>query len=561
MAEMFPNRLPGYIQNDSKRAAERKVYEALEQSLDEKFHVFYSVAWLTRRRSGGAMDGEVDFVVGHPEHGILLIEVKGGRIGRDGRTGVWASMDRQGNAHKIKNPVEQVKNAKYALMDKLKEHPYWKNRWIEFGHAVVLPDCETPGSPLAPEAPFDIVSFSADMERLAEKIADIFQYWRRSQEREFRLGADGLKLLTQMLAPTFELRMPLGTVLAEEDRQILQLTEQQFKVLDLLSRQCRVAISGGAGTGKTVLALEKAKRLASEGLRVLLTCFNRALADYLKASVEEVKNLQVCNFHQLCYQMAKTADVTLPSSGGADREFFDRTMPESLLQSLDKTDTRYDAIVVDEGQDFLESWWDPLQLCLTDPGSGILYIFYDDNQRIYRKVSSFPGDLVEIPLFENLRNTKKIHSLASRFYHGAAVTAKGPEGRDVEVVQLRSPDVVSRETGRLLHRLIREEEIPPADIAILCGKSVARGAFGQSWKVGAFEVTSSQDVEPKKVLLQSIRAFKGLERRVILLADIDGLSADDADSLVYVGVTRARTHLAVLAEKATVDRLGLAAAS
>jgi hypothetical protein len=269
---MYPRRLPDFVQKDPLRAAERRVYEGLAGSLDDSYRVLYSVAWLSKPSRGTARDGEVDFVVLHPDYGVLLVEVKGGRIARDSRTGKWVSMDRYGAVHGIKDPFEQVRSSKYALLDKMGEHPRWHNARIEIGHAVVLPDCATPTEPLSPDAPHDIVVFASDMDRLGEKIERIFKYWR-SKYPESRLGAEGAKSLAHLLAPSFELRMPLGAALAEDDRQIVELTERQFKVLDWLSRARRVSVSGGAGTGKTLLALEKAKRLAADGLEGMERAF------------------------------------------------------------------------------------------------------------------------------------------------------------------------------------------------------------------------------------------------------------------------------------------------
>lgn len=555
MAVMYPRLLPRYVQEDPKRAAERKVYAALERGLGDSFTVFFSVAWLSKRRGGRAWDGEADFVIAHPVEGILLLEVKGGRVGRDGATGTWASMDRSGAVHEIKNPFEQARTSKYSLLEKMKEHPQWRNRRVELGHGVVFPDCNTPTGPLGPDAPIEIVAFASNLDRLGDKAQQIFAFWRAQHGPEFRLGADGVKILTQLLAGSFELRTPLGAALADDDRRIIELTEQQFRVLDVLRRQRRVTVLGGAGSGKTLLALEKAKRLATEGYRVLLTCFNRHLADYLHESAGGAHNLELRNFHKLCYDATISAGVPMASSGG-DRVYFERTLPDALLAALDKLEARYDAIVVDEAQDFLESWWEPLQLCLSDPASGVFYVFYDANQRIYRRVTTFPKDLVEISLSENLRNTKRIFDLANRFYDGDPVTPLGPDGVEVEAVAV-SAEWISRETSRMLHRLIKEEEIPAEEIAVLCGKAIERSVFGQVFKIGAFDVISSQQPEPGKVLLQTIHGFKGLERRVVILTEIDDLPAGDSEGLLYVGITRARTHLAVVARPETLRHLGL----
>lgn len=298
--------------NEPGRAAERKVYAGLEKGLDDVYCVYYSVAWLSKPQRGPASDGEVDFLIAHPDGGVLLLEVKGGRVTRDGDSGRWASIDRYDEAHPIRDPIEQVRKAKFALLDKLNEHPKWGSRRIELGHGIALPDCATPDTPLSADAPHEIVAFSTDMEDLGAKVRQMYGYWR-SKHGDWKLGADGVKILTQLLAPTFQLRTPLAASIAEDDLQILELTEQQYRVLDLLGRQRRVSVVGGAGTGKTVLAGEKAKRLAEDGLRVLLTCYNRPLAEDLQGRFPAIEGLEILTFHQLCYDWAEEAGNVLPN--------------------------------------------------------------------------------------------------------------------------------------------------------------------------------------------------------------------------------------------------------
>jgi hypothetical protein len=111
-------------------------------------------------------------------------------------------------------------------------------------------------------------------------------------------------------------------------------------------------VSGGAGTGQTVLALEKARRLAAEGLEVLLTCFNKPLAEFLRRCSGQADRLTIANFHQFCWQMAQEAGVPLPgpAAGEPPPGFFDATLPEALLTALERLPARgFDAIVVDEG--------------------------------------------------------------------------------------------------------------------------------------------------------------------------------------------------------------------
>jgi len=556
---MFPTPLPESVLQDGSREAERRVYAALGDQLDSQFCVFYGVAWLSKAAGRAARDGEVDFVVAHPERGALLLEVKGGRVARDGATGQWRSVDRFGHVHPIHDPFAQVRASKHALLHKLQEHPVLRKAFLPLGHGVVLPDSKDPDRPLAPEAPPEITVFEDDLDRIAGRLDGMFAFWSGEVMGRMPSAPGFLPLLTEMLAPTFELRQPLGLALARDDRELLQLTDQQFSVLDMLSRQRRVAVSGGAGTGKTVLALEKARRLAAEGLEVLLTCFNRPLADYLRRSAGELPHLTIANFHQLCWDMAKTACVSLPdqtTGAPAPPGFFETTLPDALLTALDRLPRRFDAIVVDEGQDFLETWWAPLELCLADPAGGILYVFHDDNQQVYRRVISFPAGMSEVVLSENLRNTRRIHEVTARFYRGEPLRAKGPEGREVEYVCAETPAAVVKAVSGILHRLVREEGVPASDIAVLYGAST-NGPLKRGDRIGSFWTTTDQDAEPSKVLLDSVRRFKGLERKVVILAGIDNLPADEERALLYVGLSRARAYLAVVAGEASLRRQGM----
>ena len=543
------------VRMDPLRGSERRVYEALREGLGPKHSVFYGVSWLARAPAGAARDGEVDFVIAHHDKGALLLEVKGGGVARDDVTGRWVSVDRTGYANEIADPYAQVRSSKHALLHKLKEHPAIGHSWVGIGHGVVLPDSADPHRPLAPDAPAEITVYAEDMGRLATRVDGMFDYWSGKGEATHLQAPRFLETLTQLLAPRFELRQPLGPVMAEEDRQLLRLTEQQFAVLDMLGRQRRVSVVGGAGTGKTVLAMEKARRLADEGFRVLLTCYNRPLAEYLRRSAGPVERLRILNFHQLCWELAEQAGIPLPDPHAVPvpPELFTSTLPNALLDALDRIDDRFDAIVVDEGQDFLDTWWDPLQLCLADQDRGVLYVFHDDNQQLYRRVPTFPRGLVEITLRHNLRNTQCIHAAISRFYRGEPLRAVGPEGRDVEWIAAGSTLEIEQAVSRVLHRLVRDESVAPADIVVLVSSS-RTGPLKKDSVVGAFELTGDQNAEPGKVLLESIRRFKGLERQVVIVAGIDDLAPEDENGMLYVALSRARAHLVVIAAASTIER-------
>ena len=270
MARMFPSR----PKLDTKSQAELKLYKALQEALPDDYVVFHSVAWLARDPRSGAQDGEADFVIAHPTRGVLVIEVKGGRITYDGAAGRWYS-----NEHSIQDPFEQARGNKHSLLAKLKDLPYWRNRWLTIGHAVAFPDVVVKHD-LRLDAPQDIILDARDLMALRSWVDAAFAYYSARDAQAGGPGQGGVEELVRLLSPSWELRSPLGVEFAGEETAIIRLTEEQFNLLDFLSDQRRVAISGCAGSGKTTMAVEQARRLGQQGFRVLLTCFNRNLADF-----------------------------------------------------------------------------------------------------------------------------------------------------------------------------------------------------------------------------------------------------------------------------------------
>jgi hypothetical protein len=366
---MYPNQLSP----DTKSNAERKLYQAFRNELEDEYTIFHGVAWPSLDAEGRPRDGEADFVIAHPQRGILVMEVKGGAIRYSPRTGQWTSTDRTGQVHDVKAPFAQAKDNKYILLDSLKGRLSQPRRRINIGHAVAFPDVVVGEDWLGPDKPRHIVLDATDLADLSGWVGRALAYWRGPEtQKETAPGEEVVKALMDFLGKEWELRPALWGDFVQEQQQLICLTEQQYLILDALNRQRRAAICGCAGSGKTMLAVEKATRLARQGFHVLLTCFNKHLAADLRARLKPSPNLDIVNFHALCYDLARRADV-LPVKRDDDT-FFNRQLPEALMDAADALDIHYDAIVVDEGQDFREDWWIPLQTLLRDPDHGILYI-------------------------------------------------------------------------------------------------------------------------------------------------------------------------------------------
>jgi Nuclease-related domain/UvrD-like helicase C-terminal domain/AAA domain len=493
-----------------------------------------------RRPVGGARDGETDFLLVHPNRGLLVLEVKGGLITHDAASGLWVTRRAgTGPPQEIRDPFQQATDAKYQLRRWLRDLPGWRPEWGPFGHAVAFPDGVLQGGPLPqvdPAIVLDARDFS-DTATLRAKIEDAFDCWGDGH----RLEQAGVHRVVTSLAHDLEVRQPLGLAVDLADREILRLSDRQFGILRTLAGARRVAVAGPAGSGKTLIAAEKAKRLAADGFQTLLTCFNRPLADYLRGSLTGTDRLEVLSFHQLCRQLAGQAKLPLPARPGWSEREWDQVA--GLLEpAAAALGARYDAMVVDEAQDFEEDWWLPLLTLLRDPDAGILYVFYDSNQAIYHRPAGLPDGLTPIPLWENWRNTRPVFDTVMRYYQGEPIESRGPEGPEVEWHQVQAREL-KRELGRVLHRLIREGGVGPREVVVLTPLALDRSAV--RGRCGAFNLTPTP-AGREDVPLSTIHRFKGLDRKAVVVCEVS--RRDDAlfRQLMYVASSRARSMLAVL---------------
>ena len=547
MAVMWPRVLPPDVKGNTLRSTECEVFRRLEAVLDDFFFVFYSRPWLGLKPDGEEIDGECDFVVAHSRLGILTLEVKGGAVAYDPHYDRWTSRDRWNVTHNIKNPVQQARSAKHELLKRLHASPNWKTRRVPARHGVLLPHSSAPSSDLGPDMPMRIFCFAGTFEEefrdwILARFGDEPSVERRTSE----LGRDGLRALEDILAKPFRLRTPLGKLLSHDDAAIETLTQQQFHILRAIAVVPRVAISGGAGTGKTVLAMEEAKRCAERGAQVLFLCYNRGLATEVRCRLSDRSPVVVMTFHELCDKLTTLAGLPYPD-GLTETELFEEAWPELLLRALDcLPDARYDAIIVDEGQDFLPVWWTAVEAALCSNGRGMLRIFYDNNQRVYSSANLIPEEIDSVPirLTQNLRNTQSIHAQVRRHYTGYEIEAIGPEGVAVRWIKVESPSRSGKSIGECIARLHSLERIPPDSIAVLVADETEIKRIAPDDRLGGFPAVRCDRQSRGQIVVDSVRRFKGLERPVVIIAAQTGTTL--SDELLYVAFSRARTHLIVV---------------
>jgi hypothetical protein len=440
--------------HDVSSQAEVKLYKALRDGLPDDYVVFFQVGWILKKEKDAARDGETDFLVCHPDYGYLCIEVKGGGIGFNAITNEWFSIDRYQNKHTIKNPIEQALKAKYSILSKLNENFIWRKLSLGKtlrGHALFFPDITDTAKLSRPDMPAILIGCKDNLPDLKKWIDGIFKYWCSDHSHFDPIGKNGIEIIRKVFGRSFMVSPILSSYLSEIEKKRLVLTNEQMRVLDFLRSHRKAAISGGAGTGKTVLALEKARRLSSEGFKTLLTCYNRQLADNLAQQCLDIVNLDVMSFHQLCYKQVEKANaatnrnlieeakLTYPG-----KDHYNVHLPNALAYSLDILPDRYDAIVCDEGQDFREDFWVPIELILSEYDQSPLYVFFDDNQNLYSCASTFPIQETPFNLSINCRNTKPIHLAAYQNYMGPPVSPPQIDGDQIDYIVAENQGVQAK---------------------------------------------------------------------------------------------------------------------
>lgn len=491
--------------------------------------VFHSVAWQSRR-GGKQSDGEADFVVLVPALGILILEVKGGGI--EVVQGAWFSTGRDGIRHAIKNPFDQAKDSKYALLTFLKGFDPAFARY-PIVHGVAFPDISVDRL-LGFSAPREIIIDRADLDRPAAAIERIFDHWGQHRAMSKR----DIQLITEQLAPTIRVRRLLKDELGDATRALIDLTSEQTAVLQAIRRIKRAIILGGAGTGKTILAVEKSRELAATGFRTLLLCYNAPLRRHL-AGVLHGTSVEVETFHSLVHREARRAGSQPPFDPTS--EWYETEAHHVLSTSATRNATHYDAILVDESQDFAPEWLNVTKSLAAD--DGLIYLFADCHQDLYRRGWALSDSLPELELTVNCRNTRPIAQRVARIFDDC-LNEKGVDGPEPRFVETAHQQDLAPYVVGLVESVILEDHIKPSQLVVLTDSGAVISELRSTGAAGHLFT----DLDGRGIPVETVHRFKGLERDVVVLVLSDAIVAQGSTSAIaYVGLSRASVALYVVA--------------
>ena len=535
---------PGATADDFTTASEFEAFTALCDGLDDGWEIFHSIGVMLRDHAEGAQAGEIDLVLCHPERGIVCLEVKGQGVECQG--GQWYRK-RNGRREKAKDPFEQAVGHAAALKRILRAADPRRGADLFVAHAIAFPRTTVHGLVLPHNAPAEILLDRTDLTDPAPAIDRLLAFHAGARDKRRMPGQDGAALVRETLAPDVLITRRLVDDLLDYESELILLTAEESRLLRRMASDPRMVITGCAGSGKTMLAVEHARRLAGEGKRVLFVCFNRRLRDHLRKR-ERCEGVTYQNFHGLCTWLAQRAKVALPDHGDGEtpQSYWDVTLPEALVEAAAKLDESWDALIVDEAQDLEPAWFDALTSVLADPDTAPIWLFMDDNQNVFAKRFEAPPQFRPFELTVNCRNTQKIHAVVMSKYKGSVVPeAGGPVGIEPEIHHT-ADDIAT--VGRLLDRLTGPDGVPAQDIVVLSshGETNSRVLPDVTGRC-----TLALDPEgPDQVRFCSIRGFKGLESPVVVLCELGDLDEKTMDAQLYVGLSRARTHAIIVAPPA-----------
>ncbi len=547
MAQMYPET----PRECTEGSLEKSMFEALEK-LPQEFCVFHSFS-IVCVTDDTLYESETDFVIFHPKKGLLCIEAKAGRV--DYRDGEWKygsgiPMNHDGpfnqaaqNKWKLKKYIEDQKMGYMLQRCKLLHAVWFPSVPIEYIKQISLPS----------EADINIILTNDSLNNIEEDINRIFNI-EVSRGVQTQLGVkDSELLMRKVLAPSFKL-IALSEIRAMHRKNVFKsMLKEQVALLNYLQEQNCAVINGMAGTGKTIMAVEKARIHSDSGEHVLFLCYNVKLKEHLKNAY---------NYEYVDYYTIDGLAVKLCDTAEADYALF----KEKLLEYYVYGGFPWQHIIIDEGQDFGQERIDEINLIdllkdivVSDVDStGSFYVFYDKNQLVQsRKVPDYIRESdCKLTLYRNSRNTENIAITSNRLLGNQKkpkVSGNPLPGNSPEFyISSKSEDYIDT-INRAIDSII--EKNVAESIVIITSKTEKLSKMSEYCKEGFYLYRGNL------IMFTTYRKFKGLEADAVVVIDIDAIMLNPEnihkDKTLYVGSSRARYELSLVANISKEECLSL----
>lgn len=556
------------------KSGEKEMFLALKQ-LPNDYYVFHSYRLVQLIPDKGLNENEIDFLVFNPNYGCLFIECKNSKVERDELGNWYYVRNENGNIKRIhmKDPFNQAFTGQHNLFNKLREtYPEYKDKindckfmvgvWlpqyfkyeidnIDFGPNVTKELIITREALLHKEDTIKQISFL--MERM-NKVHLVCKYEEEliienSPSYKHQLSyKDAMTLYSRVLCPTFK---AIINSKKDYEQTYIELLEEQSVILDFLTHQRTAAICGASGTGKTLVAVERARRLSNSGERVLFLCYNRNLKDWLeKVYSRDLKNVDFSTLDGLKYKLCKNVNAS----------YYD--LNEVLMNLMSENNFDYKHIIVDEGQDFGKYEIDEAKILelffefgngLTNERDTSFFIFYDKHQLVNSK--KLPEYLQSVDskltLYKNCRNTKNIANTAYTLINVKPVLYdKAWDGDTSKFILYSDKEELEKRLNNLLETLSGESS--NERVIISCSDRIENSSLSQY-----IEEDSNRNyylkLNKKKIRIYTCPTFKGLESDDVIIIDVSNKTFEKDNKTFYVAATRAKKRLFVFLDKNEID--------
>lgn len=555
--------IPAFM-DDRTPSGERDVFNMLAAGPDEwvALHSLDLAPWNRGLRT------EIDFVVVDPETGILCVEVKSHEnLSFDGHRWSPETITR--------SPFKQALDGRYSFYRRLIDlAPWFAN--VPVVHCCIFPRASFEVAPNLSVQPWELIDmrafrtfgsgfeFCADLKARMEKSISIDE--RLAPIRQ-RISPDRIESIIKCCLPVQRFRPDTRQEIKQRELEInVVLLEQQRPVLQLAAMNNRLIVFGAAGTGKTLIAMEVARRAAENGRRVALLCFNQLVGDWMRQRMEQIApllpNLVVGRAIRI---MADMTGINIPDKPSP--EFWESDMPQQLEDRLTDPDFKaaasFDYLVIDEAQDLLARprLWECLgQFLVGGIDKGKFALFGDFDHQILSEREPVHESLAALDasdrparwrLSENCRNYRIVGDTAVQLsgfggtvYSGYLRTGGGVHNYDIYFYEHEQAQL-----DRLRQWLgeFKAQGYKPSEITLLSFRADHLSA-GTRLRDAGYRLRSAWQAGDLTACA-SVHSFKGMENKVVILTDVVLDGQDFQRDLFYTGMTRATESVRVLCDK------------
>lgn len=551
--------IPDVLAPEIKSPAEKRLFiEFRDHRTNTKYVVLHSLGIAEHANN---IFGEIDFVILCNE-GVLCLEVKGGQVSR--RNGVWEFTNRYGKiSRKNEGPFQQVQGNMQSLRQYMVRRlgNYDPLVRCQYACAVAMPDCRFEATGVGIDVVPEILVDAKQSWNLDSLVNQAFGYWRQTciEKHGFeggRLTDAEIDKLANLLRGDFHFVPSMKDTVERAVKELCALTAEQYEVLESLFENPRTMVSGVAGAGKTLIAMEQARRAYWEGKSVLYLCYNHNIAQYVQYQFEkENACIEAVTLHAF---MMRTCGVEWTPD--LSRDFYEKELPTAFM-SLESVPA-YDLVIIDEGQDLLtDTYLECIDRIVQDGlGDGTWSIYYDPNQNIFNSYAELEAMIKKLrkeayamswKLRTNCRNTKQIANaniLMTNIPNQGKPTVSGPQ---VEYDSYTGKEDERKKINAIVRR-IKDSGAIGSDFVILSRYTLSNpqnglGLTGLDKDLGMLK-TNGPLWKAKKndVRFSTISGFKGLESKIVIMIDVDHFSDEDTRLLNYVAASRACVMLYVL---------------